>query len=159
MGADIAPMMRKVAEASAQRSVGNGSIDCTQPRSRRFQKVLASTPIQPTMMPNTSGRPKALVRGMLSKARRGEPKSAATVRPKAVKASSPGRSQGRISPAGGGGGGGGGPAASGLPRGGPAGGGAAGGGTAGGNEGSGADGGRSSMFGGSGRRGRWSATI
>src|SRR5436190_79496 len=138
MGADIAPTMRMVAEASAHRSLAKGSIDCTQPRSSKFQKVLASTPIQPTMMPNTRGRPKALVTGMLSKARRGAAKSAATVRPKAVKASSPGRSHGMISPLGG-------------ATGGPGGG---GGGTAGGNEGSGAAGGRSSMFGGSGRVGR-----
>src|SRR5437016_369838 len=102
MGAAIADTIRIVAEISFQRLFAHGNIDCTQPRSSRFQKVPARMPIQPTMMPNTSGRPKAEVRGMLSNARRGEPISMEIVRPKAEKASSPGRSHGITSPVGGG---------------------------------------------------------
>src|SRR5438477_7893923 len=107
MGAVIAPTMRNVADQPAIRSVAHGSMDCTQPRSSSFQKVPARTPIQPAMMPNTSGRPKAEMTGMLSKVRRGEPMRPAMVRPNAVKASSPGRSHGMISPPEGGGAGGG----------------------------------------------------
>src|SRR5438552_5929019 len=102
MGAAIANTIRIVAEISFQRLFDQGNIDSTQPRSSRFQKVPARTPIQPTMIPNTSGRPKAEVTGMLSNARRGEPISIEIVRPKAEKASSPGRSHGMTSPIGGG---------------------------------------------------------